>query len=377
MPRPSPSPDHRPAQRSRRQPGYLHHKPSNQAYVRLDGRCRYLGVYGSPESHRRYASLIADHHAGESIDASARDPARPLTVGELAEQYLHHEAERFGTRNKNTYGARYAMLALTEHHAGLRATEFRPRALRAIQTSLADAGLARSEVNRRVNRIRAAFRWAAGEELVPEPIHAALTAVPGLRRGEARDNPPRGPVDPRRVEETIAWLEANGRLGAARLVRFLRWTGCRPSEACGLRGSHLDLDHDPPLLILAAHKTRDRIGEDRIVPLNERAVEVIHEAVRDTTSPDAPLFLSTRGDEYTPNGLYQSIRAACRGLERPPWSPYQLRHLVATEVIAATGSEIATAAMLGHSPSSTVVRRYSKDRLQLATRAARSMVDRA
>ena len=97
-------------------------------------------------------------------------------------------------------------------------------------------------MNRRVNRIRAAFRWAAGEELVPEPIHAALTAVPGLRRGEARDNPPRGPVDPRRVEERIACLEANG----------------------GLRRSHLDLDldHDPPLLILAAHKTRDRIGED-------------------------------------------------------------------------------------------------------------------
>jgi hypothetical protein len=32
--------------------------------------------------------------------------------------------------------------------------------------------------------------------------------------------------------------------------------------------------------------------------------------------------------------------------------------------------------MLGHSPSSTVVRRYSKDRLQLAIQAARSLVDR-
>ncbi|MDB4775715.1 PhoPQ-activated pathogenicity-related family protein [bacterium] len=90
----------RPTQRPRRQPGYLHHKPSNQAYVRLDGRCHYLGVYGCPESHRRYASLIADHHAGESIAASARTRARPLTVGELAEQYLDREAQRFGPRNK-------------------------------------------------------------------------------------------------------------------------------------------------------------------------------------------------------------------------------------------------------------------------------------
>jgi integrase len=366
----------RPTQRPRRQPGYLHHKPSNQAYVRLDGRCHYLGVYGCPESHRRYASLIADHNAGDPIDTSARDLARPLTVGELAEQYLQHEAERFGTRNKNTYGARYAMLALTEHHAGLRTTEFRPRALRAIQASLAESDLARSEVNRRVNRIRAAFRWATGEELIPESVYATLTAVPGLRRGEARDNPPRGPVDPRRVDETVVWLQEHGRDGAARLVRFLRWTGCRPSEGCGLRLESISLDHDPPLLTLVAHKTRDRLGEDRIVPLNERAMEVVREAARDTTNPDVPLFRSTRGDAYTSNGLYQSIRTACRSLGHPTWSPYQLRHLVATEVIAATGSEIATAAMLGHSPSSTVVRRYSKDRLQLAIQAARSLVDR-
>ncbi|MDB4775712.1 hypothetical protein OAG62_01170 [bacterium] len=46
---------------------------------------------------------------------------------------------------------------------------------------------------------------------------------------------------------------------------------------------------------------------------------------------------------------------------------------VATEAIAATGSEEATAAMLGHTPSSTVVRRYSTDRLRLATQASRSL----
>ena len=56
---------------------YLHHRPSNQAYVRLDGRCFYFGVYGSPESHRKYASLNTDHHAGEAIDASARKRGLP------------------------------------------------------------------------------------------------------------------------------------------------------------------------------------------------------------------------------------------------------------------------------------------------------------
>lgn len=87
-------------------------------------------------------------------------------------------------------------------------------------------------------------------------------------------------------------------------------------------------------------------------------------------APDAPLFRSNRGTAYTANGLYQAVRKACRTLGEPTWAPYQLRHLVATEAMASTGNEAATAAMLGHTPSSTIVRRYSRDREHLATQAA-------
>ncbi len=45
-------------------PAYSHHKPTNQAYVRLpDGnggrRAVYLGKYNSPESRAEYARLVA------------------------------------------------------------------------------------------------------------------------------------------------------------------------------------------------------------------------------------------------------------------------------------------------------------------------------
>ena len=39
-------------------PGYTRHKASGRAVVRLDGRDYYLGPYGSPESHERYARLL-------------------------------------------------------------------------------------------------------------------------------------------------------------------------------------------------------------------------------------------------------------------------------------------------------------------------------
>ena len=39
-------------------PKYCLHKGSGQAYVKLNGKRRYLGVYGSTESREAYARLI-------------------------------------------------------------------------------------------------------------------------------------------------------------------------------------------------------------------------------------------------------------------------------------------------------------------------------
>jgi hypothetical protein len=47
--------------------------------------------------------------------------------------------------------------------------------------------------------------------------------------------------------------------------------------------------------------------------------------------------------------------------------------LAATEAVNRTGSEAAAAAMLGHAPNSTVVRRYSRQRFELAALAAKAV----
>jgi len=41
-------------------PGYLHHKASNKAYVRLNGNDIYLGFYGTKESKKEYNQLISE-----------------------------------------------------------------------------------------------------------------------------------------------------------------------------------------------------------------------------------------------------------------------------------------------------------------------------
>ncbi len=44
-------------------PKYTHHKPTGQAFARVDGKMVYLGKYNSPESHERYATEISDWQA--------------------------------------------------------------------------------------------------------------------------------------------------------------------------------------------------------------------------------------------------------------------------------------------------------------------------
>ena len=41
-------------------PAYCHHRASGQAVVRIDGIDRYLGAYGSDQSHEQYERLIAE-----------------------------------------------------------------------------------------------------------------------------------------------------------------------------------------------------------------------------------------------------------------------------------------------------------------------------
>ena len=363
-------------QKKKHLPGYLLHKPSSQAYVRINGRHCYLGKYDSAESRKKYNLIIADYMDGVPLDKEIlKKESPPLSVGELAEQYLISEEERFGCKHKQTYATKYAMLALTEKHAGLNAIEFGPKALKRIRSMLVDQQYAHSEVNARVNKIRSAFKWAVSEELIPESVWGALKSLPPLRRGEARINTPRVAACPEAVEITIKKLHDMGNSGAAHLIQFLRWTGCRPSEGCGLTIGSLELDNSPAIVRLREHKTAQLNGE-RIIPLNEMAVEAIQGALLGNSKigPEEPVFKSTRGEQFLSNGLYQAVRRTCKQFGIEPWAPYQLRHLVATEIINASGNEASAAALLGHSARSTVIKRYSTNRLELASNASKILV---
>ncbi len=376
-------------------PRYLQRNNANgvaYAYTRVDGRTVSLGRFGTTESRDRFERIRAEWAAARE----AQDQAAPsrLTVAELAEKYLDHEAQRAaeGRVTEKTYrAAGYAVDALIGSHAGLPANRFGPRALKEIQSRLAKTPcrthggryrgdrtpptLSRTEANRRVNGIRRVFRWAVSEELVPASVLTSLEAVNGLRAGEARDNAPRTAASPKAVEATAHALEEDGHVGLANVIRLLRWTGCRPDEVCRLSVHDLVETPEGLELRLRDHKTRHVTNADRVVPLNARAEAIVQEALGAALQlgPDHRLFRALDGRPITPNALFQAIRRTTEAMGVAHWTPYQLRHLAATEMLDAGCSEAETAAMLGHSPDSTVVRRYSRDRTRLARRAANAI----
>jgi integrase len=356
----------------RQAPAYCVHKSRNLAFVRLSGRMIYLGRAHSPESHERYHAVLADHYAGKPLEPAPRTRRRAtaFTVAELAERWCQAEAARRGPRHPAAYEAVYAAKELARHHATATVAEFGPRAFKAIRDRMVRDGRSRQWTNRMMNAIRRCFRWGVGEELVPADRLEALAAVDGLRYGAAPEAAPRRAADPAAVEAVIRWLEAQGNLGAAGLVRFLRATGCRPGEACQARWHEFELGGEMPHYRPAAHKTA-RHGIERLVPLNSDAIAAVGGRMR--LGGDGFVFENTNGRPFTPNALLLAVRRAIAATGCADWSPYGLRHLAATTALARTGSEAAAAALLGHTPRSTIIQRYSRDRLALATRAAKAI----
>jgi integrase len=348
---------------------YSFHKATGQAFVRVNGRMLYLGKYGTRESRVRHQNIVAAAQA----QREATDLLRPISVGELAERYLSAMRAEYGPKSWQAVEGKRIALAVCERFAGLEAAAFGPKALQEVQRALLAHGrICRTGVNRMVRRTVAMFKWAVSEELLPPTVWQALQAVRPLRKGKGREVAPRIAVAAEAVDAIVAHLEANGALSAARCIRFMRATGCRPSEAYSATPADFRLSEEPPVYVPQHHKCESR-GMDRFIVMNAAAVNVVQESLRGCAQTHGPLFRNSAGNAWEVTTMAHMIERACNALGIERWTPYQLRHLAATEAVNRTGSEAAAAAMLGHSPDSTMIRRYSRNRLMLAAQAAKAV----
>lgn len=415
-------------------PAMRQDKRTGHARVRINGKTYWLGRWGSPEARDKFDTLMAAFIASgrSSVDAALAVAAPPpcpvpalaagqdgtggLTVGELARAWLD-DIERTQPNHRRTslwHGAIAASRAVRPF-ATMPAASFGSRALVEVQRHLvnhkvpargkaADGGelpavrLSRRYINDIVGRVRQMFHWGVLQELVPDDRVKALEIVPTIQRGQtkARETKRRKRVRPSVVRDTLPFLTPE----VADLIRFMRLTGCRPSEAARMKLRHIR-DRDRPVWRYVPHKHKTaRHGKQRHIAIGPRAQGIIlaHTAgrtdndyvftpqrsvpprqVRDGVIAIAPTKPSPRvGRKFTKDAIRQAVARAVVKANRTrtaaglpplrPWTPYQLRYTRTKEARNRYGRETARA-IAGHSRA-TMTDHYAPENWRKAARFA-------
>ena len=383
-----------PKKRVPRIPSYRLHKPTGLAVVRLNSRDFYLGKHGTPESRSEYERLIAEWLANNrQLPAQAgRDKAAStnLTMNELLIAYWRH-AETYYVKNGKPSGelanVRDAMKPLARLYGVSAVADFGPNSLKTVRQAMIEAGLCRTVVNARVNRIRRIFKWAVASQLVDSSVLHALQAVAPLKRGrcEVRESEPVGPVPIAHVEAVQPFVSRQ--IGA--MIQLQLRTAMRPGEATIMRTGDLNMTGRIWTYRPTSHKTEHH-GRPRTIYLGPRAQQILkpflkpdlnvylfspksaieerrrkQRAARRT--PMAPSQARRRpkkypkrapGEHYTTQSYGRAIAAACDKAGVRCWSPNQLRHNAGTFLRKEFGIEVARI-ILGHS-SAAVTEVYAE-----------------
>lgn len=355
-----------------------------------------LGKYGSAESRKEYARVIAEWEAaGRCIPAKETTP--DITITELIARYWPWVRSYYrrsdGTETQEVNGFLYSLRPLNHLYGPTLGRDFGPLALRAVRDLMikgyhhpkygVQPALSRGIINQRVKRIRRMFRWAVEHELVSPTVLQGLEAVRGLQRGrsEARETDPVLPVSRAVVEDTLPLL----RPMQAEMVRLQLLTGCRPGELVSMRPVDIDMMGKVWLYRPAQHKTSHH-AHSRIIPIGPEGQRIIRRYL--TTDTHAPIFSPTRnmqerscslrasrkskvqpsqrsrgkaspkkkpGSSYAVTTYARAIAEAIKRHNKnkpelehiPHWHPHQLRHTRALEIKREAGLDVARA-VLGH-----------------------------
>lgn len=238
-------------------PKYAQHS-SGLARVRIDGKVHYLGPFGSPDSYRRYAALVAEWHEKEA------DTPRNVAVGQLTVLYLRHCEGHYvknGEQTSQLYVVRAALRRLNLLFRESPAADFSPKMLKRVRESIVAGGLSRTTINGYTNIIRQAFRWAVSEELVAPTVLLGLQSVSGLQAGrsEVRDPAPVRAVPDARIDAIRDHVPPP----VWAMIELQRLTGMRPGEVLIMRGCDLNTSGDVwETAAILTPRTSNVIGAD-------------------------------------------------------------------------------------------------------------------
>jgi integrase len=268
-----------------RDPKLCLHKKSGLGYLKLNGRRVYLGRFGTSECSKNFKLELAKWELAGRVVL----PLDSLTVVEMIAKFREHSRSYYIDSNGSPTGEsdNYddALVILKDLWGRLPLTDFKPSHLKLCRQAMLERDWSRNYLNRQVDRIRSAFKWAVAESLCPPHVYDAIKAVAGFRRGrsKARETDPVKPVAVEIVKATLPFLTRP----VKGLVEFQLLTGCRPHEACDLRGCDIITKSKPWTYKPPEHKTV-HLGKQRTIYLGPQARAIVEKFLK--PNPQTYLF---------------------------------------------------------------------------------------
>jgi len=398
--------------RPRSIPSYCSHKSSGQAYVTVPGRGEiYLGPYGSPESHAKYARVLAEHFPnGEESLSLPVLVGDAITINELVLRYWKEFVEVYHQKNgqatERQYDIKRALRFVQQLYGKELAREFGPRALHVVREQIIKDGQERSDgaginriyINDQVAMIKRMFKWGVSQELIPVEVHQALLTVEGLHKNRDARVTERKKVKPAPESHVDAVLAiAPPQIKA--MIELQRLTGMRPDEVTIMRPCNIDRTDEIWLYTPSEHKMDYRDEDiEKIICLGPKAQAILTPWLdRHPTaylfSPkeasDAALARRTKRanpkprnrpkkgrprlpkEHYTDASYCRAVRRLCENGGIPRWTPNQLRHNAGTNIRRKHGLEAARL-ILGHRSMATT-EIYAEKELDEAIKIVKEM----
>ena len=357
--------------RRRMAPGMLRHS-SGQARVVLDGATIYLGKFGTPEAHARYAEVVQRWQDGEQIVRAPRDSTNPpattiagvtLAYDEWIERVRLYQKE--GQRTTQLGLIRKALKELNHFIGNVPARKFTSGLLIAHRDTLREnEGLSVQGINRKIGLIKQMVAWAAERGLVPETNAAVIRAVLPLRGAVLKR---RKPVPLKDLKKALPFLVPV----IADMARLQYLLACRPGEVCRMRWEDIEVPEaqaDPWRYRVEGAKTEHH-GSETVYFAHEQAKKILRRHLR--LPKQGFVFWTRRRECYSTKDYTRNLRRAAREAGVPAFTAHQIRHLALTTIANdPRGGQAAASAAANHS-SRSMTDHYIHNDVKLAVAATK------
>lgn len=354
-----------------------------QAVIRVAGKDHWLGRHGSPEAEVAYRELVERLARERAVPGAPPPPVRP-TVAEVVDRWAREALGGYSEGEQDGY--RRALTVLVRVRGQVAADDFGPDDLEAVRDAMCDGswmspaekrsrpaaggrpprvvvvGWSRGVVNRRVGRVKTAWRWLEKKRLVPRGSWAGLRSLARLEANarNVRNAPKRRTFS---TGEIVAAALAMPRSRCRLMLLLQLWSGMRSGEVRNMRWDEIDTAGEDWVYRPATHKNAWR-GQERAVVLGPRCRAVLCLARRRCGKGEGLAFPCKPGKPYTRQGYGLAVARAAGRVGLKGMRPYSSRHACKQRLTRLLGLDAARA-MLGQKSLGTA-NSYG-DSLDLAT----------